>query len=222
MTAGHENGYDGHEGYDGMDALPAVLSGEPLPDAAHADAAFMAEHRAAAADVALLREQLGIIGDALAEPAPARKPAPAPAARPPRARRPRAARFAFGALAVAAVAAVLTGMAWLMTQSGGGVSADGASDSAAKSSDEKTGSGAVYMACARLVAEGDVTAVERVRGSGQRRVTLHVTRYYKPVNGKEELTFVTDGSVGPGPREGEHVLVGFSGRAPVPDRLGNG
>lgn len=59
----------------GADALMAAITGEPLSDEARADAAFMAEHDSAAADLALLREQLGIIGHALAEPAP---PAPEP------------------------------------------------------------------------------------------------------------------------------------------------
>lgn len=73
MTAEHD-GHEGREGRDeqggddGMDALLAVLADEPLSDEARADAAFMAAHRSAQADVALLREQLGIIGDALAEP----------------------------------------------------------------------------------------------------------------------------------------------------------
>ncbi|MGF0171542.1 hypothetical protein ACQF36_13840 [Streptomyces sp. Marseille-Q5077] len=78
MTAENE-GRTGRDGYDegrgGVDALMAAITGEPLTDEARADAAFMAEHRSAAADVALLREQLGIIGHALTEPMPA-SPAP--------------------------------------------------------------------------------------------------------------------------------------------------
>ncbi|WP_149830442.1 hypothetical protein [Streptomyces tailanensis] len=66
-------GLDGaeHDGaeydeYDGMDALMAVLMDEPLPEKALADAEFMAARQSAAADVALLREQLGLIAEALA------------------------------------------------------------------------------------------------------------------------------------------------------------
>ncbi|MET9867550.1 hypothetical protein ABZZ16_15360 [Streptomyces sp. NPDC006386] len=69
--------YDGGA-YDGLDPLMAVLVGDPLPSAARRDAGFMAAHRAAAADVALLREQLGLIGDTLAQQAgadPSARPA---------------------------------------------------------------------------------------------------------------------------------------------------
>ncbi|WDV51707.1 hypothetical protein PV963_15640 [Streptomyces coeruleorubidus] len=52
--------------YDGMDALMAALLDEPLPEGARRDASFMAAHRAAAADVTLLRQQLLLIGETLA------------------------------------------------------------------------------------------------------------------------------------------------------------
>ncbi|UOB12888.1 hypothetical protein MQE23_29235 [Streptomyces sp. HP-A2021] len=52
--------------YDGMDALMAVLVGDPLPEGARRDPTFMTAHRAAAADVALLRDQLLLMGDTLA------------------------------------------------------------------------------------------------------------------------------------------------------------
>lgn len=54
--------------YAGMDALMAALLDEPLPEEALRDAEFMASRDAAVADVALLREQLGLIGEALAVP----------------------------------------------------------------------------------------------------------------------------------------------------------
>ncbi|MEU6802980.1 pentapeptide repeat-containing protein [Streptomyces neyagawaensis] len=57
--------FEGAE-YGGMDALMAALLDEPLPEEALADGEFMAARRAAAADVRMLREQLGLIGDALA------------------------------------------------------------------------------------------------------------------------------------------------------------
>ncbi|MGW3143889.1 hypothetical protein ACWDG1_04200 [Streptomyces sp. NPDC001177] len=214
MTAEHDK-YD--DGDVGMDALMAVLMDRPLPDGARADAALMAEHRAAVADVALLREQLGVIGDALAEPGEARKPVPAPMARAPRTPRPRAARFAFGAFAVVAVVAVLSGMAWLLTQTGNGM-VHGASDSAGAKSDNSGGDAkGAYTACARLVVEGDVTSAERVPGTGKSRVTLRVTHYYKPAKGKAELTFLTDEAIDPAPRRGEHVLAGFLDNASSPD-----
>ncbi|WP_051767199.1 hypothetical protein [Streptomyces sp. NRRL S-37] len=50
----------------GMDALMAVLLDEPLSVRARQDPGVVAAHRAAAVDVAVLREQLALIGDALA------------------------------------------------------------------------------------------------------------------------------------------------------------
>lgn len=59
--------YDG-TAYAGMDALMAALLDEPLPEDALRDAEYVASHEAAVADLALLREQLGLIGEALAAP----------------------------------------------------------------------------------------------------------------------------------------------------------
>ncbi|MFJ7179524.1 hypothetical protein ACIQXA_24700 [Streptomyces massasporeus] len=82
MTAGHdkhghdkhghdEYGHDrhGHDEY-GHDeaALMAVITGGAPGDDALADDAFMTAYRSATDDVALLREQLGLIGRALTEP----------------------------------------------------------------------------------------------------------------------------------------------------------
>ncbi|MGI5425871.1 hypothetical protein [Streptomyces sp. CA-179760] len=77
MTARNENnengaarrdGSDGSDGgeYEGMDALMAAILGDPVPGEARRDADFMAAHRAAVTDVALLREQLTLLGDTLA------------------------------------------------------------------------------------------------------------------------------------------------------------
>lgn len=55
--------------YDGVDPLMAAILDEPLPARARQDPAFRAAHGAAAADLAVLREQLALIGDALAAPA---------------------------------------------------------------------------------------------------------------------------------------------------------
>ncbi|WP_330339945.1 hypothetical protein [Streptomyces sp. NBC_00557] len=51
--------------YGGMDALMAAITGEPLPEEARRDPAFLARHRAAEADVAVLRDQLSRIAQAL-------------------------------------------------------------------------------------------------------------------------------------------------------------
>ncbi|MFD0227964.1 hypothetical protein ACWGPD_06395 [Streptomyces hirsutus] len=248
--------------YDGVDALMAAILDEPLPAAARQDPAFLAARDAAAADVAVLREQLGLIGDTLAReaesgPAPVR-PLPAVARPPRRARRP--LRVAFGALAAAAAASVVLGTGWLVTQAGQG---DGTSSSAgadrkaveageAPGADEApgaegsagTGFGTPrYLACARFVAEGTVSAVEPVPGTGQERVTLEVTRRYEPAPGTGpdedasaeeqaekqdeagEVTFLT-GPTGPtGPtdrprlRTGDRVMVGLPREGSVPDAV---
>ncbi|EPD60470.1 hypothetical protein [Streptomyces sp. HGB0020] len=195
--------------HDGTDALMAALTGEELSEEARADAAFMTEHREAEADVALLREQLGLIGDALARDAAVQHTPPAPV-RAPRDRH-RARRFAFGSLAVAAVATVLAGMGWLVTQSGTGVSDDaGASaDKAAAPSASSSLSSPGYLACTGLVAEGDVTDVRPVGTvAGQERITLHVTRSYKPQKGPKEVVFVLGrGLTDKALHKGDHLLV---------------
>ncbi|MDX3639386.1 hypothetical protein [Streptomyces sp. MB09-02B] len=66
-TAHDEPTYHG-PAYAGMDALMAALLDEPLPEDALRDTEYMASHEAAVADLALLREQLGLIGDALGAP----------------------------------------------------------------------------------------------------------------------------------------------------------
>ncbi|MER5523135.1 hypothetical protein ABT075_00775 [Streptomyces sp. NPDC002677] len=230
MTAEHE----AHEMYDGTDALMAAITDEELPDEARADAAFMAEHREAEADVTLLRRQLATIGDALAEePRPHRRPAPARAHR---TRRP-VRGFAFGGLAVAAVAGVLSGMIWLLGQTGGVNSMSGGSseDSGAKAAGSAAAGsplfGPGYLACTRLIAEGEVTRVQRVPGgSGQERITLHVTRSYKPEEGKpeegkpekgkKEITFLADeDAVHKALHKGDHVLVALAEDSAVPDHV---
>ena len=73
MTAHEEHRDPSHEDaeYDGMDALMAAILDEPLPAGAAQDPALAAAHRAAVADIGVLRERLALIGDALAGPAPA-------------------------------------------------------------------------------------------------------------------------------------------------------
>ncbi|MDL5201610.1 hypothetical protein [Streptomyces sp. ALI-76-A] len=208
MTAEH----DGHDGRAGMDALMAAIIDEPLSDAARADAGFMAEHRSAESDLALLREQLGVIGHVLGEPPP---PAHAPEpvlVRPSRTRR-RTLHLAFGTVAVTAVAAVLSGMAWLLTQASGdaGVMSDGADSGAAK---QEAGGDAFgspqYLACSRLLAEGRASAVERIPGTETLRVTVRVTRYYlpePPPKNAEEVTYMADSALVADLSAGDQVLL---------------
>ncbi len=218
----------------------------------------MAEHWSAAADVALLREQLGLIGGALASQVrteaeteaesgavrePVRKPIRVPArARVPVRERPywRPLRtFALGVAGVTAAGAMVTGAGWLLSQAGnsadgsGGSTAATTSDSAASHSAAPDSGGeggkdeavagpaalsrAGYLACARLVVEGTVTAVDPGQGADQERITLRVTRYYKPDKGPAEVTFVMDQEAGPRPAVGDHTLIGIPTEATSPD-----
>lgn len=214
--------------HNGADALMAALTDEPLTDEDRADAAFMTEHESALADLALLREQLGVIGDALAaEPAKKKAEKPTPAVRQ---RRRRTLRLALGGLAVACAASLFAGMGWLVVQSGSGTTDDSGSLADSSGSDsagapepdtgkaeEASKSRAGYLACARLVVEGTVTAVVTVPGTAQERVTLDVTRYYKPAKGEDEVVFVMDKDVDPRLRNGDHALIGIPRGDASPD-----
>ncbi|MFJ9627833.1 hypothetical protein ACIQPR_16595 [Streptomyces sp. NPDC091280] len=199
--------------YDGVDALMAAITGEPVPEAARADPAYLAEHRAAAADVALLREQLGIIGEALSAPPPRPEPRPARAPRPARRRRPALRALAYGTLALAVVAGLITGLSWLVAHNGGvnSASSSSADSKAADGAGSKTpgplSDPARYVACSRLLVEGTVTAVAP-SSDPRKRITLAVTRSYRPAHGPAEVTVVLPAGAVPAPRQGQHVLVG--------------
>ncbi|WP_367323039.1 hypothetical protein [Streptomyces sp. HUAS ZL42] len=185
--------------------------------------------------VALLREQLGVIADALTEAdreglqeiAGAPHPAPVRQERPVRPPRRRWFPLAVQAAGVAVAGSLVVGLGWLVSQAGSGANDLGASSDAEKSqadSDSKADAGAgsvfgapTYLACARLVVEGDVTDVERVPGTARDRVVLRVTRYYKPDQGKAEVSFVVEQDMDPLLNRGDHVLVGFSGQSATPD-----
>jgi hypothetical protein len=243
-----EHGKDGHDEV----ALMAVLTGEAPPDDALADDAFMTEYRSATADVARLREQLGLIGEALAGPepvpghlperdpdqVPAQDPEPGPGAgggasvTSLSARRDRRKPWdlALKGLVAAVGAGLVIGMGWLVVQGGGmdaggdrGASsaADGSAGREHAEEDAKLGS-AGYLACARIVVEGIVTEVETVPGTGQDRITLDVTRYYKPDKGQKRITFPLETGAEPALRAGEHMLVGISGEQAYPDTWATG
>ncbi|MZD53058.1 hypothetical protein GTX07_04295, partial [Streptomyces sp. SID5606] len=77
----HPEGYAGHAGHGGdagggYDALMAAITGETLPP--DADSGDRRAYGSAAADVALLREQLGLIGTALSDPPPGLRARQAP------------------------------------------------------------------------------------------------------------------------------------------------
>ncbi|CAM5454432.1 hypothetical protein [Streptomyces griseomycini] len=348
-------GHGAHDGtayddiaYDGTDALMAAILDEPLPARGRRDPAFLAAHGAAVADLAVLREQLALIGDALAAPAeaapaggeddvpagrggaarpggkrpepddgtgqgvrarppgdpaprngtgnrsaapgsgpgdrpvvtgtrarpgssgstghavptgptgstgdagPAASPRPAvptasvtpagPAGttgssgpsgpvRPGGSRGPRGPRrvrrplgVAFGALAAAAAATVVAGMGWLVVQGGGGSdAASGSSEAAADSAAGKQGGVAFgsprYLACARLVAEGAVVAVEPLPGAGRERITLRVSRAHKGTEDGHRVTFVLDAAGQPRLREGDRVMIGVPLEGDHPDTV---
>ncbi|MGW2647648.1 hypothetical protein ACWC2T_22655 [Streptomyces sp. NPDC001393] len=239
MTAGHggAQGADGTGGageLGGMDALMAAVTGEPLPEEARRDPALLAEHRAAEADVAVLREQLAWLAEALtgeeeaaghpgpvSRPRGVTRPGRTGGRRPPQPARPgrpagprRATRIAFGALAGAAAFALVAGFGWLVTHSGG--SDGGSPTSAAKGADAParvSGDGGrpadpeLDLACSRLVVEGTVTRVEPQEQSPWNRITLKVIRSYKPAHGPAEVGVLLDGGAKPAPRTGQHVLV---------------
>jgi hypothetical protein len=200
--------------HDGLDALMAAITDEPLPQSSTDDPAFLAEHRSARADVALLREQLRIIGETLTEAAPAAKPVPPrrPAAA---RRRTRALAFAFGTLAVAAVASFVTGLGWLLGHSGADSLSSADSGSSKAEAGVRFGSPA-YLACATTVAEGEVTAVKELPSTEQLQVTVHVTHYYKPTLGVEDLTYVISEYDLPEPlAKGTRVLFGTPQGSPA-------
>ncbi|MFF0016887.1 hypothetical protein [Streptomyces sp. NPDC005374] len=202
-----------NETYDG-DALMAAITGEKPAGEAREDAAFMAEYRSAETDIALLREQLGILGETLAEPPAVRKPVP-PRLRPPSPARRRARTLAFGTLAVAAVASVVTGLGWLVGHSGADNISSADSGSSKAQATVRFGT-PVYLACATTVAEGEVTVVRRLPGELQ--VTVHVTYSYKPATGVENLTYVIGEHDLPEPlAQGTRVLFGVTQGSPVPD-----
>ena len=222
----------GPDDQDGVetDALFAVLMDEPLSAGQRADPAFMAEHRAATADLALLRAHLTDIGDALAGPGPRPAPRPRPAER----RRLRAhpgvrALGLAGALAAAFTGAVF-GIGWLAAGGGSGAmsngaSADKAAGSAAGSAGQggkEQGGGPGYLACARLVVEGTVTGVRQLAGSGEERVTLRVTRAYKPARTAAEVEFLFGSGTDARVRTGARLLVGITDGRQVPDRYAVG
>jgi hypothetical protein len=238
VTAEHDK--DGHS----EAALMAVITGEAPPDDALADDAFMTEYRSATADMALLREQLDLIGQALAGPeqvleqVPEQGPEPGPGAGggasvtslSARRDRRKFLDVALKGLVAAVGASVVIGMGWLVVQSGGmdaggdqGASsaADGSAGREHADQDAKL-TNAGYLACARIVVEGTVAKVETVPGTGQDRITLDVTRYYKPDKGRARITFPLETGAVPSLRAGDPMLVGVSGDQAHPDTWATG
>ncbi|MEW1833193.1 hypothetical protein [Streptomyces sp. NPDC088196] len=199
--------------YDGMDALMAAITDEPLPRGAEADAGFMAEHRVATAEVALLREQLGIIGEALSAPPVPSAPEPVTRTRPARRRRPALRVLAYGTLATAVIAGMVTGVAWLGAHNGGATADSSSAQSKSDAPAKMSGDGPPpadpeeVLACDRLVVEGTVAEVETQADDPRSRIVLTVIRSYKPAKSPSQVSFLLDGGADPKPRKGQHVLV---------------
>ncbi|MEV1019223.1 hypothetical protein [Streptomyces sp. NPDC050264] len=199
--------------------LMLAVSGEPLPgDDTDAEAV--------AADVALLRDQVRGLGDALAarrDPEPVRPPAPVPV------RRRRPLRLALGGLAAAGGLAVASVMVWAVVQSGGGPGADDGDSKAAADSGKAAGSENAdlspegFVACSRVIAEGTVVKVEQLPGTGRDRVTLRVTRYLKPESGgAKTLTFLMNHDVDPRLKTGDRPLITIPVGGAQPDNWSTG
>jgi hypothetical protein len=113
---------------------------------------------------------------------------------------------------------MVTGLGWLLVRADGGA-ADAAGASAADAGGKtRAPAYAAPLACAPLVAEGTVTAVERVPGTGRYRVTLEVTRSYRPAEGEDRAVFTLDGAPAR-LRPGDEVLVALPRDGAVPDAL---
>lgn len=220
MTVARDDEY----AYD-SDALMLALTDEPLPEGAGRDPEAAAEHAAAVADVALLREHLGVVGRALAAPAP--EPKPVVAVRPVGRVRRRRLTMALGVAAATAAASLVGGLAWLAMESGGAITEKSSDSDAAKGDapdpgDEKAGGAADqsyegYVACARLIVEGTVKRVEPIPGAAQDRIVLDVSRYYKPSRGEKQITFVMNVDVDPRLRPGDRTLIGIAKGEVSPD-----
>ncbi|MCX4667187.1 hypothetical protein OG453_11020 [Streptomyces sp. NBC_01381] len=222
MPGTHDEAYE---------ALMLAVTGDPVPDEVRDDPEFRAEHAAAVADVALLRERLAAAGDALAAPGPA--PGPAVAVRPDGVRRRRAPALALAA--ATAAAALIGGLGWLAVDSGGGITqSDADTAKGAAPGDDKAHDGTAddgtaddgaaedltdegYVACARLIVEGTVRRVEAIPGAEQDRIVLDVSRYYKPDSGKKRITFVMNVDVDPRLRPGDRTLIGIPRGGVSPD-----
>ncbi|MGW7066034.1 hypothetical protein ACWGII_42510 [Streptomyces sp. NPDC054855] len=215
---------DAYEERGGYHALMLALTDEPLPEAPGQDPELAAEHAAAVADVALLRQHIGAAGRALAAPGPVPVPEPdRPVTVRPAGVRRRRVTVALGLAAATAAVSLMGGVAWLAVESGGGINKSADSDAAKGAAPEEAGGGVAdqragaYVLCARLIVEGTVKRVEPVPGGVQERIVLDVTRYYKPSRGDEQITFVMDVDVDPRLRPGDRTLIGIPKGEVSPD-----
>ncbi|MEI5103363.1 hypothetical protein RB200_38655 [Streptomyces sp. PmtG] len=229
MTVAHGTHDDGRgRRYDPDDALMLAVTDAPVPEEARADAAFMAEHAAAAADVAALRAGLRAVGDTLARGPGEEPPAPRRPVRGPRS----GELWRRGLLVLAAMLAtgLIGGVVWLGAWGGAGDDAGSGDDKAypAHSGPQRDAedegplpggkrSPEGYVACARLIVEGTVLSVETLPGGIEDRITLDVTRSYKPAKAPDEVTFVMEVNADPRLRAGDRALIGIPQGEASPD-----
>ncbi|MEU8560308.1 hypothetical protein AB0C45_02325 [Streptomyces cyaneofuscatus] len=173
------------------DELMAVLMAGPPPEGDAEAAAY----RAAERDMALLREELGLLGDLLAREEPGTAPPPVAVSPPPRPRWRRP-----GVLVLAASAALLAGAA------GVGLlwtAARPADDGLAKLTE------AGLVSCARVIADGTVTAVEPA--GARLRVVLTADRFLKPdAPGTDRVEFLIPRNEAAGFPPGASMVVSVS------------
>ncbi|RII19492.1 hypothetical protein DSC45_05720 [Streptomyces sp. YIM 130001] len=215
------------------DPLTVAITGEPVPDGAREDEAYVLEHADAVRDLGLLRDQLQVVARELtgaetagateeraeteaeerhATQAPETVGAQEPPARPwwrPRNRRTLILRAATAVCGLAVFGTVF----WLGPMGG----ADGGGEEAAKSATDTGaggdggGSGAqspqAMVACSSLIVEGTVETVEELPGAGMDRITVKVKRYYKPADGGSRVVFPMDQNVDPRLKKGDRTLI---------------
>jgi hypothetical protein len=203
------------------EVLLAAIADEPPPEHARHDPALLAEHRAARADIAVLREQLALLGGELTRgpapaPAPALAPPPAPALVSPALRRRRTL------LAVAAGAAVLLGSAlWLGPLRDDGQREDMVGGAGPGESAALTPEG--FINCSQLIMEGTVLSVEPVPGAERDTITMAVDTWYKPAEGEAEVSFPMDWNVDPRLQVGDYTLISIpKGGDGTPDNWSTG
>jgi hypothetical protein len=148
--------------------LDYAVDGAAPPAELLADPGFAAEHDAAARDCEAIRRGLQLLADGVP---PDRQSRPAGGFR------PRRRALAAAALAVLALAGGLGSWAALRPDGPGGPGPASLTDRGA-------------VACARLIATGDITAVRPQ--NGKLLVTLRVLEYLKPSTGPAVQTFTAD------------------------------
>ncbi|MFJ3439838.1 hypothetical protein ACIPM2_01460 [Streptomyces sp. NPDC086081] len=130
---------------------------------------------------------------------------------------------ALGLAAAAALAGATLGLGRLVSHEGSSADTSAASGESGSAADKAaTPRGPAYLACAELVVEGTVGSVAPGPEGGEDRVTLDVTRSYKPARSEGEVTFRMTRGSWPRPAVGDRLLVGIRPGAATPDLWAHG